>query len=95
MSLVSGNVVGVWLSNVPLDGNEGANGDTLMQLELLERTIADYEWIEDGAPYREWLVPAQLVDGKASGLCVVEEEANAENLAELAARLDAFRKAYM
>jgi hypothetical protein len=87
---------GIWLSNVPLDINEGAKGDTLLQLELSEQTIADYEWIEDGKPYREWLVPAQLVNGKASGLCIVDEEANAEtdNLAELAERLqDAFRKA--
>ncbi len=33
---------GVWLSNVPLDINEGAEGDTLLQLELPEELIADY-----------------------------------------------------
>jgi hypothetical protein len=65
---------GVWLSNVPLDGNEGADGDTLLRLELPEQMIADYEVIEDGKPYREWLVPARLINEKAGGLCVVEEE---------------------
>jgi hypothetical protein len=64
---------GVWLSNVPLDENEGASGDTLLQVELLEQTIADYEWIEDGKPYREWLVPARLLNERTNGLSIVEE----------------------
>jgi hypothetical protein len=62
---------GVWLSNVPLDGNEGAKGDALLRLELPEKDITDFEWIEDGKPYREWLIPAALVNEKASGLCAV------------------------
>lgn len=53
---------GVWLSNVPLDENEGARGDTLLALELPLRLIRDYEWIEEGKPYREFLVPAALVN---------------------------------
>jgi hypothetical protein len=65
---------GVWLSNVPLDCNEGADGDTLLRVELPEQAIADFEWIEDGKPYREWLVPARLINEKASGLCVVNED---------------------
>ena len=65
---------GVWLSNVPLDINEGAEGDTLLQLDLPEQTIADYEWREDGKRYREWLVPARLINEQASGLCVVDED---------------------
>src|SRR5205814_9679817 len=62
---------GVWLSNVLLDIIEGADGDTLLRLDLPEHTIADYEWIEDGKTYREWLVPARLIIAQASGLCVV------------------------
>jgi hypothetical protein len=65
---------GVWLSNVPLDINVGAAGDTLIQAELLEQAIADDEWIEDGKPYREWLVPAQLINEQASGLSIVDED---------------------
>jgi hypothetical protein len=65
---------GVFLSNVPLDINEGADGDTLLQVEMPEQTIANYEWREDGKPYREWLVPAKLVNEKASGVCVVNED---------------------
>jgi len=61
---------GVWLSNVPLDVNEGARGDTLLQVELPVETINDYEWIEEGKPYREWLVPARLINqiGRGSAL---------------------------
>ena len=64
---------GVWLSNVPLDVNEGAKGDTLLQVELPEKMIAKFEWIEDGKPYREWLVPALLINKKGSGLRVLDE----------------------
>src|SRR4051794_38175011 len=64
---------GVWLSNVPLDINEGAAGDTLLKLDLPERTISNYEWIEEGKPYREWLIPAQLINDQATGFCVVDE----------------------
>jgi hypothetical protein len=52
---------GVWLSNVPLDTNEGAEGDTLLQVELSEVDIADFEWVEEGKGYREWLVPARMI----------------------------------
>ena len=65
---------GVWLSNVPLDINEGAEGDTLIRVELPEQAIADYEWIEDGKPYREWLIPAQLINKQAKASIVEEDE---------------------
>jgi len=28
--------------------------------------IADYEWIEDGKPYREWLVPASFLNARCT-----------------------------
>jgi hypothetical protein len=65
---------GVWLSNVPLDINEGTDGDTRLQVELPEQAIAGFEWIEDGKPYREWLVPARLINERGSGVCVVDED---------------------
>jgi hypothetical protein len=59
--------VGVWLSDRPLDENEGAIGDTLLEvdLSLTEDAIAEYEWTEEGKPYREWLMPAELINGNA------------------------------
>lgn len=65
---------GVWLSNVPLDLDEGAVGDTVLWVELPEQAIAGYEWIEDGKPYREWLIPARLINEQASGVCVIDKD---------------------
>jgi hypothetical protein len=45
-----------------LDQNEGADGDTLLTLEIPDEVLADFEWLEDGKPYREFLVPAALVN---------------------------------
>jgi hypothetical protein len=54
---------GVWFSNEILDENEGANGDTVLSIDLPEEVIANYEWIEEGKPYREWLIPARVANG--------------------------------
>jgi len=56
---------GVWLSNVPLDENDGAHGDFLLRvsLDISESELARYEWIEEGKGHREFLIPAKLVNG--------------------------------
>lgn len=66
---------GVWLSNEPLDCNEGARGDVLLEaaLDMTEDDLAFYEWPEEGKPYREWLIPAVIVNAKAT-VRVVEDE---------------------
>ena len=55
---------GVWLSNVPLDENEGAHGETVLEVtfNLPDASLDSFEWIEEGKPYREWLVPAAFVN---------------------------------
>src|SRR5262245_58725355 len=53
---------GVWFSDRPLDANEGAWGHTFLTVELPDELIADCEWIEEGKPYREWLIPAGIVN---------------------------------
>ena len=67
---------GVWFSDQPLDANEGAKGDALLKvsLGLTEDDIAFYEWIEDGKPYREWLIPADVVNRAATVERVGEAE---------------------
>jgi hypothetical protein len=59
---------GVWVSLVPLDCNQGANGDVLLELsaDITLEDIADYEWVEDGKTYREWLVPASLLNARCT-----------------------------
>ena len=53
---------GVWVSDRPLDNAEGASGETLLQIEIAEPLIAAYEWVEERKPYREWLVPAEVLN---------------------------------
>jgi len=57
---------GVWLSNVPLDENEGAVGDILLEvdIDMPKSEIGQYEWIEEGKPYREFLVPAAEINSR-------------------------------
>ena len=55
---------GVWLSNVPLDCNEGAWGDVLLEVRIPSRLIKRFEWVEKGKGYREFLVPADLVNAR-------------------------------
>lgn len=67
---------GVWLSDVPLDANEGPSGDTLLEvkLDLPERDLRQYEWIEKGKPYRKWLIPAWLINTQAKVRIIGEDE---------------------
>jgi hypothetical protein len=57
---------GVWLSNVPLDANDGAEGDVLLEVRIAARLVRPYEWVERGKPYREFLVPAALVNAQGT-----------------------------
>jgi hypothetical protein len=60
---------GVWVSDRPLDCNDGVPVDATSLLEvdlaLSETDIADFEWVEDGKTYREWLLPADLLNAHA------------------------------
>ena len=53
---------GVWVSDRPLDNNEGASGEALLQITIAEDLLAAFEWVEEGKPYREWLVPAAVLN---------------------------------
>lgn len=76
---ISGNdYTGVWFSNIPLDVNEGAHGDTVLTLEMPIRLIREYEWIEDGKPYREFLVPAAIVNAHGRIVKVVYDDIEAD-----------------
>jgi len=55
---------GVWVSNRPLDSNEGAEGDVLLEIRIPESAVIPFEWVEEGKPYREFLVPARILNDK-------------------------------
>ena len=53
---------GVWVSDRPLNNTEGASGDTVLQIEIAEEIVAPYEWVEYDKLFREWLVPAAILN---------------------------------
>ena len=54
---------GVWVSDVPLDVNEGAVGDDVLAVEIPEALFAEYEWVQEPSfGYREALIPAQSLN---------------------------------
>jgi hypothetical protein len=59
---------GVWLSTAPLTENEGASGDVLLAIEMSisEPDLSEHEWLEDGKPYREFLLPAAVVNARGA-----------------------------
>lgn len=67
---------GVFLGDVPLDGNEGAKGRQLLAVEVVESVVAPFEWIDESgeATYREWCVPAEIVNAHAEVRLMTEEE---------------------
>jgi hypothetical protein len=56
---------GVWVSDRPLDSNEFGtviDDSAILEIEVDESQVHDYECIDDGIPYREWLVPAAILN---------------------------------
>lgn len=72
---------GVWLSSIPIDGQAEAEGDSLLMVKLKidERELSRWEWTGEGRSYREWLVPAAIVNR-----CAVVEMVNHEMVDQLA-----------
>jgi hypothetical protein len=56
---IGAELTGVWLSDTPLDGNEGAKGDQVLRVEFPDEFDLDvFEVVEEGGGmgYREWLL---------------------------------------
>ena len=65
--LASFTLRGVFLADTPVDVNEGASGQDVLEVILPDEIgVDDYELIEDMKPYREWCVPAALLNDNAS-----------------------------
>jgi hypothetical protein len=65
---------GVWLSDVPVDCQDGAQGDSLLVVEIDPVYVEKYEWVEDGSWHRDYLVPAKLLTRHASLRRATEED---------------------
>ena len=57
-------LTGVFLGDSPMDINEGAKGDQVLRVEFPDDVdLGDFELVEEHKPYREWCVPAELING--------------------------------
>jgi hypothetical protein len=56
--MTGGAFSGVFVSDRPLDPNEGAIGHEVIEIGIPSSLFTDYEWEEVGKPYREALIPA-------------------------------------
>ena len=53
---------GVWLSDRDIDVDPGAHTAVLLSVEIPAALVEPFEWIEGGKPYREFLVPAAVLN---------------------------------
>jgi hypothetical protein len=66
---------GVFLSDKPLDLNEGAEGDKLLEVNLPDGCcdFSYYELVEEGKPYGEWCIPAKIINRNGAVRLVTTE----------------------
>lgn len=66
---------GVWLTSRPLDRKEGAETDTLLKVkvDVSERELGRWEWTGERRCFREWLIPAALINRRMSAEVVSQE----------------------
>ena len=68
---------GVWISDKPFDDAHLSDGITLFAIEIPEEDISEFEWVEEGKPYREWLVLAALLNSYGAPV-VIDDYDDAE-----------------
>lgn len=78
---------GVFISNFPLDCNEGTKGDQLLLLEIPESEVLQYEWEEEGKPYREFCVPAEILNRNGKPMLIDEDSEEWEPMLQEYSRL--------
>jgi hypothetical protein len=68
---------GVWLSAVPLGPEEGANGSQVLEVELPDALAMEHEFPEEGRPFREFLIPADVLNRQGRTRLLSEAEVDA------------------
>jgi hypothetical protein len=64
---------GVFISNVPLDENEGSKGNTVLSVDIPIAQLKEYELIQQPPMgYREWCVPAYVLN--RGRIVLIDEE---------------------
>ncbi|MFF2384057.1 hypothetical protein [Streptomyces sp. NPDC058108] len=66
---------GVFLANTPVGVNEGAKGDEVLAVTIpADCDLGDFELAQEGSTYREWCVPAELLNAHGSVRLLSAEE---------------------
>jgi hypothetical protein len=81
---------GVWVADRPLDDNEGADGDVVLVVDIGEASIAEYEVIEEGKPYREWCVPADVLN--EHGFVMLQTEGDQHDVARTLLAVESIKR---
>jgi hypothetical protein len=68
---------GVWLSAVPLGDEEGARGNQVLEVDLPDALAIEHEVVEEGRQFREFLVPADLLNRQGRARLLSQEEVDA------------------
>jgi hypothetical protein len=55
---------GVWFSDVPRDACDSDPDEAVVSVDFPAKSISTFEWSDDETAYREWLIPAGLVNSK-------------------------------
>ncbi|HVL89480.1 MAG TPA: Type 1 glutamine amidotransferase-like domain-containing protein [Actinomycetota bacterium] len=75
-----GTARGVWLSDRPLDDEDEIRGDSVLAVEIPYEVAAEFEWTDGGDRYREFCIPAAIVNRSAPFVLVDPRTGPAMNL---------------
>jgi hypothetical protein len=68
-------LTGVFLADGPVDVNQGASGDQVLAVDLSDDVLlGEFELVEEGKPYREWCVPANLINTHGTVQLLTDDE---------------------
>lgn len=80
---------GVWLSCRPPETADSLHGHSVLvvHLEMSEHESARWEFTGEGRPYREWLIPAKILNRRATVGLVEQLDISTEGTADARAEL--------
>jgi hypothetical protein len=67
-----GRLTGVRVSDVPPDADERATTVLVVNLRVPPASLAAYELVEAGTPYRAWCIPAAVLN-QATSIAIVAD----------------------
>ena len=82
---------GVFVSDTPLDVNNGAAGMTTLVIKVPEDILKQHEWIQEGLGYREFLIPASILNRYGSPE-IDEHDYQGCKLTDILREITAFRR---